>query len=472
MKSNNGDDGFLELSPGEDDDTNKILDGKYVLIQRGEQERIIEYKGQESIKYGRGSNLQDVSLRNACGCLYYTTFRVKVQTEKQHKDPRTSGQLCYLEPVNVTESGPVIDRNNCGKDNRNIYDDNKSQPLGAYDIATMRESGVSGPEILDTLVAKSKSFAQKTEFSQEKYLKKKEKQYGDTIMFIKPTINIIADYYFQKDPVKIMNLRPDALSQMLTYSNVHAGGNFMVYETGCSGLVVASVLHRLGGLGTALHVHTGSTPQRQALFYMNFTTKDLEPLRSLDVFYIIRPTASLTSQASKLETPPDNLSSTSLPESDKSPAPKKSKLDDDLPETNSSQENIKTKETDDAIPSESTSAVAKLGNINRAENEKSLALFYSMEFDGLLICSKEHPLSILQCLLPRLGPSAPFAVFCQYPEPLVECYSWIKETNAAVNLSISENWTRNIQVESERTHPEINMNSNGGYLLFGINVKL
>jgi hypothetical protein len=56
-------------------------------------------------------------------------------------------------------------------------------------------------------------------------------------------------------------------------------------------------------------------------------------------------------------------------------------------------------------------------------------------------------------------------------QPLIECYMWLKETNVGVNLSMVENWFRTIQVEVERTHPEINMSSNGGYLLSGIYIR-
>lgn len=91
-----------------------------------------------------------------------------------------------------------------GKDNRSIFDDGKSQSLGATDIAMLREQGISGREILDQLVSSSKTFNQKTEFSQEKYLKKKEKLYGDTLVVLKPTLNLIADHYFKRDPSKIM----------------------------------------------------------------------------------------------------------------------------------------------------------------------------------------------------------------------------------------------------------------------------
>ena len=34
--------------------------------------------------------------------------------------------------------------------------------------------------------------------------------------------------------------------QILTMTNVHSGGRYLVYETGAQGLVVSSVLERVG----------------------------------------------------------------------------------------------------------------------------------------------------------------------------------------------------------------------------------
>jgi hypothetical protein len=122
---------------------------------------------------------------------------------------------------------------------------------------------------------------------------------------------------------------------------------------------------------------------------MNFTSSQLQPLQTLDVFYIIRPPLLVEAKGS-IET------STEEPEA------KRAKVDE-------------SKAT--ATVEEGKSAVAKLGlGISRLENEKSVVLFNSTEFDGLLICSKEHPLSILQNLAPHLASGAPFVIFCQYPE--------------------------------------------------------
>jgi len=71
---------------------------------------------------------------------------------------------------------------------------------------------------------------------------------------------------------------------------------------------------------------------------------------------------------------------------------------------------------EDEQQDESTLQPTLRKSVNRLDNEKSASIFESTEFDGLIICAKEHPLSILQNLLPRLRASSPFAVFCQYPE--------------------------------------------------------
>ncbi len=54
--------------------------------------------------------------------------------------------------------------------------------------------------------------------------------------------------------------------------NVRSGGRYLVYETGCQGLVVASVLERVGAdeSGKVIHVFQTGNPQTQALGAMNF----------------------------------------------------------------------------------------------------------------------------------------------------------------------------------------------------------
>ena len=102
------------------------------------------------------------------------------------------------------------DAQEAGSDNRNIVDDGKSQKLTRDDIETLKEQGLKGQvqpenihtgvinqtkifwwgggasidgarstlqEIIQQLIDNSSTFRDKTEFSQQKYIKKKKKKY-------------------------------------------------------------------------------------------------------------------------------------------------------------------------------------------------------------------------------------------------------------------------------------------------------
>lgn len=74
-----------------------------------------------------------------------------------------SGQL--FDPLGITTES--------GADNRDLVDTQTSQVLAGDDIRALREAGKSGTEIIAALVENSATFAKKTTFAQEKYLKKK-----------------------------------------------------------------------------------------------------------------------------------------------------------------------------------------------------------------------------------------------------------------------------------------------------------
>ena len=54
------------------------------------------------------------------------------------------------------------------------------------------------------LVENSKTFQIKTEFSQEKYLNKKEQKYGEWVEILRPNIRLLAKFFYQEDPTKVM----------------------------------------------------------------------------------------------------------------------------------------------------------------------------------------------------------------------------------------------------------------------------
>ena len=57
-----------------------------------------------------------------------------------------------------------------------MVDDNTAQTLDGGKISQMKASGVAGQSIVDAVVQNSATFQSKTEYAQEKYLRKKQKK--------------------------------------------------------------------------------------------------------------------------------------------------------------------------------------------------------------------------------------------------------------------------------------------------------
>ena len=62
------------------------------------------------------------------------------------------------------------------QDNRDIVDSAETQKLDKKTIMGFRNEGMEGEKIVEKLIENSATFKDRTEFSQAKYLKKKEKK--------------------------------------------------------------------------------------------------------------------------------------------------------------------------------------------------------------------------------------------------------------------------------------------------------
>lgn len=58
-------------------------------------------------------------------------------------------------------------------DNRNINDDQNMQKMTSDGIEYMKDQGATGQDIIDKLIENSATFNMKTQFSKEKWLRKK-----------------------------------------------------------------------------------------------------------------------------------------------------------------------------------------------------------------------------------------------------------------------------------------------------------
>nr|CAD7589506.1 unnamed protein product [Timema genevievae] len=381
--------------------------GDYVVIQRQCYTKLHKATQRSMASLGK----DQLELDNIIGKPFWTTYKMEGKGKRLFKLVECDGAESLAEQLikDVTS----------GTDNRNIFDDNASQSLSKDEIVGLRDSGLSGQEIVGQLIENSKTFHDKTEYAQKKYLLKKEKKYFEYVTIRKPTLRLVSQIMFRQDPAKIMWLRMDTISQITTAAGIHTEGTYIVYESGCQGLSVASMLNYLGENGNLIHIHPGNIPQKQAVLAMNFDPQHLSKLISVNVYSLLR----MLFQENKCE--------------------------DDEP----AKDNLAKKPRWEQ------------------ETEKAARLLRNRKVDGLVIVAREYPASIVMALLPYLAVSRPVVVYSSVREPLLDLYLTLKSRGDVVGLHLTETWLRSHQVLPDRSHPDILMSGSGGYMLTGTLVQ-
>ena len=89
----------------------------------------------------------------------------------------------------------------------------------------------------------------------------------------------------------------------------------------------------------------------------------------------------------------------------------------------------------------------------------------------MIIAAKYDLLAIVKVAMYLLFPSSPFVIFCEFMEPLVECYDYLHDNGLAIRMQLCDTWKREFQTLPGRFHPEMRMPTSGGYLLSGIYIS-
>ncbi|KAF8204077.1 Gcd10p family-domain-containing protein [Pholiota molesta] len=285
--------------------------------------------------------------------------------------------------------------------NELINDGEFVQPLTVDEIQALKRSGVHATDIIKMQIEQHANYSLKTEYSKDKYKKRKEAKYSKTFTTIEPTLYNVCEYWFAKDQLRLRDLRIDSLAQMLNLANIRPGGRYLAVDD-ASGILVAGILERMGGSGRLLTIcHTDSPPAYPCLTQMNFPPSVTDVLISLN-----------WATAEEDYTP-------ILPPSD--------------------------------IPSEQKSYSDLLNN-TREE-------LFSGEFDGLIIASEYDPYSIIEKLSPYLGGRRR-----SWYTIIVELQAKLRNVPQYLCPTVSETWLRRYQVLPGRTHPMMAMSGSGGFL--------
>ncbi|KAL3153820.1 hypothetical protein ABBQ32_013398 [Trebouxia sp. C0010 RCD-2024] len=464
-----------------------IREGDTVILDmNGEKQAFLTVRRAGKVKVGK----QLCSLEPIIGQPYGSVYQVSADTSElvRTKRPRTI-EWSSLEEVD--------------KDNSELLDVGaETQQLSTGDIAALRAAGKTGEEIVAALAKGSATFQGKTQFSQAKYKKKKHKKYTVLATIQRPTARSVCEAYFGKSSPKINHLRADSLAMLLSLANIGSHGRVLVLET-CSGLVTAAVAERLGGFGHVCATYVADKcPPLEATRMLNFpesirssmSTASLatllqyrhesaaeeatqaaqaqgsgsegaaveesvqQTLQAADALLDSQQVAGMNGSTmrglldARSEQPQEAVLA-GLADSTQAPA--------DPP---GAQEILTEKQREMKRMREEREAVA-------AATQKLLKSICKTGFDCCIVAApSNHPSSVMAKLMPLLAPSASFAIFSNWQQPLAECHLALQQSKQAVNLTLAESWWREYQVLPARTHPTMSTSGTGGYILSGTQI--
>lgn len=433
---------------GDDDSQYRLREGDYVVLKRGDVFKAAQIQAKKKVIFEK----QWFFLDNAVGHLYNSSFEI----HGGHLQPKNSAPA----------EGSSDSKEAAGVDNRNIVDDGKSQKLTRDDIEMLKEKGLKGQEIIQQLIENSSTFRDKTEYAQDKYIKKKKKKYENSVTILKPSCRILAMMYHGREPGKICHLRYDTLAQMLTLANIHAGSKVLVFET-CAGLVLGAVMERMGGHGSVVQMYPEGHLVRTGVDNFGFPAHFHNTLHEFPIHRVNALLSGTLEAAGKGPSADEQLTNAEeeqrQPEAEQQGSPEELSMDTSAADSDSRQPEEREKER-------RKEAKEQKKQQKKKQLAAAAAVLEGKDADGLVIASRFHPCPVLMGLLPLLAPSRPFVVYSQYKEPLVECYAKLKEQGGTVNLQLTNTWLRHYQVLPNRTHPMLLMSGGGGYLLSGTTV--
>jgi hypothetical protein len=170
-------------------------------------------------------------------------------------------------------------------DNSKYVDTNTAQKLKDSDIVKLREQGLSGSEIIKTLIQHSDTFGIKSDFAQEKWIKRKEKKYVKRYQVLPCTPATVCEASFRKNKDKVSNLRYETFAQLLSQSGVYSGCHVLVVES-MVGMVIGALAYRMRGDGRILAMYGGQQPHFDMVRCYNLSSEChgiIEPIPSLEL---------------------------------------------------------------------------------------------------------------------------------------------------------------------------------------------
>jgi tRNA (adenine-N(1)-)-methyltransferase non-catalytic subunit len=428
--------------------SNVVSDGDFVLLVFADKRQIFA----QALSFWRGKcpplkiKKRSYSTANLIGLNYGTVLELDM---KNGLVPLPDDQDVIPDST-IDESLDI-----CDNDNRDLLDTSESQNLTEEEIVQMRaDPSVSGSSIVKAIIQNSSTFESKTSFSKAKYIKKKQIKYQPRCRLTKCTASTVCRALHLKDARRMMNLRDDSLAQILSNANVSAGCKILCFDT-CCGVVTGACAERMGGYGLIHSIYTGQAPNFVDLiarFNLSFVQhSSIKWLHAGQVFH-------------------DDVNPKLENQEDHELTDRKRLIWPCCLQSHTQKYVEKMKDDDERLPFMNKRASRFTRKMTRPTSDEVLQSLEdeSKKCDSLILACNYDPTHTLLKLLPYLGESCPFVVFYEYLEPLVECFRELQKLGLAINLRLTDTWMREYQILPNRSHPNMNMSQNGGFILTGV----
>ncbi|KAL7422886.1 tRNA (adenine(58)-N(1))-methyltransferase non-catalytic subunit trm6 [Cryptotrichosporon argae] len=341
---------------------------------------------------------------------------------QEGRDGKHAGWKNVLRPLKQREVlEAVVD--DISETNEFIVDSRDERDLLTHEeIRDLKAQGVTADEIIERQLEKHDAFALKTDFSKEKWMKRKESKYLQTIRPFAPTTPNIVNHYATRAPASILYLREDSLSQLLVHANVRPDGRYLVVDD-TGGLVTGAVLDRMGCQGRVLVITDSDSPPAWAILQaMNFG----------EASACVKWLTWLQAEEGYARPP--------LPDEEEGMA---------------SNKRLNKLKRHDMLNAE----------LNGVRDE-----LHSGGWDAVILATELSPISVISRLTPFLGGSNSLAVYTPFQQVAAETLQYCRRDVNYLAANMTESWQRTYQVLPGRTHPMMMTSGTGGFLLHATRV--
>eukprot|EP00930_Biecheleria_cincta_P028775 TRINITY_DN20057_c0_g1_i1.p1 TRINITY_DN20057_c0_g1~~TRINITY_DN20057_c0_g1_i1.p1 ORF type:complete len:432 (-),score=88.16 TRINITY_DN20057_c0_g1_i1:112-1374(-) len=178
------------------------------------------------------------------------------------------------------DSGVDDDKAEVQETNRFLAQDNSAQSLTPQEVKEMKGS-CTGEEIVEALASNSSTFAGKTKFAQEKYLKKKAQKHVQQVAILRPTVMDLCETYLKHFRMKVCGLRFDYLSSILCHADVRTGGRYFLLDC-AAGIVAGAMAKQLAGSGRIFRVFRTGCPDK-GLTELDLSEAEIGSVRQISI---------------------------------------------------------------------------------------------------------------------------------------------------------------------------------------------